>query len=119
MRGLRIVLTGTEEERELVARVKVAMTAPTLDLSGRTSLGALGALVGSCRLVVSNDTGIAHVADALATPSVVIFRAGAPEVERWAPLDRELHRVMCSDDRADEVVEAAVELLQEAPVHAA
>src|SRR5207248_6545291 len=72
MRGLRIVLTGMEEERELLARVKAAMTAPALDLCGRTSLGALGALVGSCRLVVSNDTGMAHIADALATPSVVI-----------------------------------------------
>jgi ADP-heptose:LPS heptosyltransferase len=118
-RGLRVVLTGTEDERELVGSVKAAMAAPAVDLSGKTSLGALAALLASCRLVVSNDTGTAHLADALGTPSVVIFRSGDSEVERWAPVDRELHRVMSSGDDPVAVVDAAGELLQEAPVHAA
>ena len=83
-RGLRIVLTGTEEEWDVVASVKAQMVAPAFDLCGRTGLGALGALIESCRLVVSSDTGIAHLADALATPSLVIFRSGDPEIERWA-----------------------------------
>jgi ADP-heptose:LPS heptosyltransferase len=91
-RGLRVVLTGTAKEEEVAASVAAAAQADTLNLAGRTSLGALAALVDDARLVVSNDTGVAHLADALATPSVVVFTWSDPA--RWAPLDRRRHRVV-------------------------
>jgi len=92
--GLRIVLTGTASERALTARVQSAMREPALDLAGRTSLGALAAVVARARLIVCNDTGISHIAAATGTPSVVIACGSDPR--RWAPLNRELHRVLAA-----------------------
>ena len=91
-RGLRVVLTGSAEEAPVTAAVAARTVPAPLDLAGRTTLGSLAALLAGARLVVSNDTGVAHLATAVGTPSVVLF---APEqVERWAPLDRRRHRVV-------------------------
>lgn len=91
-RGLRVVLTGTEDERDLTAAVARAMHAGCVNLCGRTPLGVLGALLTGARLLVCNDTGVSHVAQALRLPSVAIYTASSPE--RWAPADRERHRAV-------------------------
>lgn len=91
-RGLQVLLTGVASEAAVTAEVASRMRGPALDLAGRTSLGGLAALVDRARLVVSNDTGVAHLAVARAVPSVVVFLAADPD--RWAPLDRRLHRVV-------------------------
>lgn len=61
-----------------------------VNLAGRTSLGALAALISQLRLYISNDSGPAHMAVALRTPCVVIFGSGNPI--NWAPLGRAWHR---------------------------
>lgn len=134
--GHAVVLTGTAAERPLVRQLREAMRQPAVDLSGRTGLFELGALVEAARLVVCNDTGISHVAAALGTPSVVVSSGG--EVARWRPLDARRHRVLwrdvpcrpCAHDvcpsahecalavSTDAVVEAARDSLGE-PAHAA
>lgn len=88
-RGHQIVLTGTEEEAHLTASVALHMKAPAIDLAGKTQLGTLGALIAKARLVISNDTGISHVAAALKTPSVILFPI--PYSIRWAPQNEKLH----------------------------
>lgn len=93
--GLHVVLTGATQEEALVRRVRNAMRQPAIDLSGRTSLGGLAAVVSRARIVVCNDTGISHVAAAVRAPSVVIACGSDPK--RWAPLNRELHRVLWHD----------------------
>ncbi len=95
-RGLGIVLTGSDAERDVTREVRAAMSAgEAVDLAGRTSVGALGALVRDARVVVCNDTGISHLAAALRVPSVVVFTS---PWDRWAPLDRDLHRVVRNPD---------------------
>jgi ADP-heptose:LPS heptosyltransferase len=93
--GLAIVLTGSADEAPLTRAVANAMRAPSLDLTGRTSLWQLGALVEWAVQVVCNDTGISHIAAALGTPSVVV--ANGSDVARWAPADAQRHRVLWHD----------------------
>ena len=87
--GLRIVITGSEAERDIARAVAAAMEEPALDVSGRTSLGALGVLIRDAGLMLSNDTGVSHVAAGVRTPSVVLFSEADPV--RWAPLDQSRH----------------------------
>ena len=88
--GLRVVLTGTPGERAVVDAVARATASPVVDACGRTDVGTLGALFAGANLVVSNDTGAAHVAAAVRSPSVVVFPAAA-DPDRWAPLDTRRH----------------------------
>ena len=90
--GFQVVLTGTVAEARLTRRVAGAMRAAVGDLAGRTPLGSLGAIVARARLLVSNDTGVSHIAAALRTPSVIVACGSDPR--RWAPLNRTLHRVL-------------------------
>lgn len=91
--GRRVVLTGSRDEAALTRAVAARMHAPCLDLAGRTSLGALGVLLSGAALLVSNNTGVMHLAAGLRVPSVTLFHEEA-ERDRWAPLDTERHRVV-------------------------
>ena len=90
--GFDVVLTGTAHEAPLARSVSAALHHAAIDLTGATSLGALAALIADAALLVCNDTGVSHIAAALRTPSVVICCGS--DFRRWAPLDRDRHRVL-------------------------
>ncbi len=116
--GLRVVLTGSDEERPLTAAVAASMRYQALDLAGRTSLGSLAALIERARALASNDTGVSHIAAALGVPSVVIFTASDPA--RWAPLDRRRHRaVTAGPGDIERAIAETRRLLAEEDAHAA
>lgn len=85
----RIVITGGPEEEPTARAVATAMRHRATVLAGETSLGGLAALIARLDLFISNDTGPAHIACALDTPSVVVF--GPADHRRWAPLDAHRH----------------------------
>ncbi|MCX5069917.1 glycosyltransferase family 9 protein [Micromonospora lupini] len=93
-RGHRVLVTGSADEHALAARVAdAAGLSPDAVLAGRTDLDALAALVADARLVVSGDTGVAHLATAYGTPSVVLFGPVPPAA--WGPpSDRPRHRAL-------------------------
>ncbi|MDQ4000317.1 MAG: glycosyltransferase family 9 protein [Actinomycetota bacterium] len=99
--GYAAAITGNVKEKELTRRVAVP---GSLDLGGKTDLSTLIALVSRASVVVSNDTGPAHLAYALKTPSVTIF-GPSTEIECWGPLDRGRHAVL----RGDPISEVSVE----------
>ncbi|MFY1673605.1 glycosyltransferase family 9 protein [Plantactinospora sp. WMMB334] len=74
--GYEVLLTGTPEERALVAQVVGAARHPVRSLVGELSLGGLIGCYAGCEVVVANDTGPVHVAAALGTPTVGIFWVG-------------------------------------------
>lgn len=105
-RGYRVVVTGSPPEAPLAARVAGLAGLPrTAVLAGTTGLGDLAALIAHARLLVSGDTGAAHLATAFHTPSVVLFGPMPPA--RWGPPpDRVVHRVLWRPNTGPERVVA-------------
>jgi len=112
-RGHRVVVTGGATEHDLADRVA--------DRSGATtmlglSLTELFALVAGARLVVSGDTGIAHVASNYRTLSVVLFGPVSPAA--WGPPPDPRHVVLFhGDGRGDPHGTATDPSLLEITVH--
>jgi hypothetical protein len=80
----KVVVTGSAVDGSLAAQVTVAADLPDgAMLAGRTTLSQLAALVAGASLVVCGDTGIAHLAIAYRTPSVVLFGPVSPQ--HWGP----------------------------------
>jgi ADP-heptose:LPS heptosyltransferase len=96
-RACQIVLTGTSDDTGVNAAVLRAAQAPILDLTGRTGIGSLAALLGRVDLLVTNDAGPSHVAWARNASSVILFGPSSPA--RWAPLAGGLHRAVVSPSR--------------------
>ncbi len=94
-RGYPIVLTGTAAEADLVKSIAERLPSGAVNLAGQTNLGSLAALYSRAALLICNDTGVSHLADALRVPSVVISTGNNPQ--RWAPRDHERHQVLCRE----------------------
>jgi ADP-heptose:LPS heptosyltransferase len=91
--GADVVVSGSTREADLAQDVhRRAGLPPTALLAGRTDLAALAALVSTARLLVSGDTGIAHLATAFATPSVLLFGPVSPAL--WGPARPGPHTVL-------------------------
>lgn len=89
--GFTVVLTGTEGEHFITREVEEYMRYRAINLAGKTDLGTLAALIKDASVLLSNCTGVSHLAAALRTPSVIISMDGEPE--RWSPLNKNLHHV--------------------------
>lgn len=82
--GRPVLVTGSRGERGLARRVAgEAGLDPGAVLAGRTDLLGLAALVAGAERLVCGDTGVAHLATAFGTPSVVLFGPTSPD--RWGP----------------------------------
>ena len=93
-RGRRVLVTGSGGERDLAERVaRSAGLDRSAVLAGRTDLLGLARVVAAAGRVVCGDTGMAHLATALRTPSVVLFGPVSP-LEWGPPVERPWHRVL-------------------------
>jgi ADP-heptose:LPS heptosyltransferase len=98
--GRRVAITGSAAERGLAHQVARAAGLPDAAvLAGRTDLLGLAAAVAAARRVVCGDTGIAHLATALGTPSIVLFGPTPPA--EWGPPERDRHVALWAGRRGD------------------
>lgn len=82
--GHRILVSGSPgEAADAYALAVQAGLPPSAVLAGRTDVGALAALIAHARLVLCGDTGVAHLATAYGTRSVVLFGPVPPRL--WGP----------------------------------
>lgn len=107
-RGLEVVVTGSPDEVRLAERIVLRARGSLERLfvrmrvrseAGRLDLDALARLVAGATVVVSGDTGVAHLATALGTPSVLLFGPRSP-AQRGPALDADRHRVLWHGDPA-------------------
>jgi ADP-heptose:LPS heptosyltransferase len=93
-RGRTVLITGTPAERPLALDLAGrAGLPPDAVVAGNTDLVTLAALVSAAGRVICGDTGVAHLATAYGTPSVVLFGPVSP-AEWGPPPDRLQHRVL-------------------------
>jgi lipopolysaccharide heptosyltransferase II len=71
--GAKIVILGDESERKIAETMVHAMRNKPIDLTGRTGLDILPAVIKNCNLLITNDGGPMHIAVALGVKSVSIF----------------------------------------------
>ena len=123
-----ILLTGGPGENEIGADIAAAMSAPVINMVGKTSVRQMMALLEQSSLLITNDSGPMHVAAAFAVPIVAVFGSTdhtttspaaenvkivrkqtdcAPCLLRQCPTD---HRCMTAITAKD-VIEAARQLL--------
>lgn len=75
----QVVLLGGPGDRDVCDRIRhEADPERVLDLSGKTTILELAAVLQLCRFAVSNDTGAMHVAAAVSTPVIAVFGSTDP-----------------------------------------
>ena len=96
---LPVVLLGSGKEAALCDEIaQEAGSDRCINLAGRTSLLDAFALIASSRAVVSNDSGLMHVAAAFGVPQVALFGSSSPE--HTPPLNDHASVVWLRDDAA-------------------
>lgn len=97
--GREVVITGSVGERALAESVGAGLP-PSAVRVGRDGLAELAALVAGAALVVTNDTGVGHLATAYGTRSVLVF---GPNPPAWwgPPPDRPQHIALWSGEIGD------------------
>ena len=96
-RGFGVLVTGDQGETALAGEVvRRAGLPPERSTAGRLDLPELARLVADARVLLCGDTGVAHLATAMGTPSVLLFGPTSPQ--RWGPPSGGLHRVLWHGD---------------------
>ena len=98
--GRRVLVTAGSDETGLARRVAGEAGLAAAAVHAGPGLPMLAALVAVAGRVVVGDTGVAHLATALGTPSVVLFGPTPPA--RWGPPPgRRQHRVLWAGRQGD------------------
>ena len=72
--NVRFVLFGTPNDRSITSAVAAGFDSSRVeDLAGKTSLTEFATRLQSCRVLVTNDTGGMHLANALGVPVLALF----------------------------------------------
>ena len=95
--GVQSAIVGSAADRETASavttafrRVRNAGDAP-IDLTGRTDVPMLAAVLTHCRAMITNDSGAMHVAAAVGVPVTAVF---GPTDESFTRPIGDAHRVM-------------------------
>ncbi|MEW6026830.1 MAG: glycosyltransferase family 9 protein [Planctomycetota bacterium] len=74
--GARILLTGGKSDRHIIDKIIPMLKCPPVLLPENISVKQLSAIIGRCKLFISNDTGPMHLAVAMKVPTIGIFGGG-------------------------------------------
>jgi heptosyltransferase II len=80
--GKHVLLIGSKDETDVSLEVTNRMHHTPVDLTGRTTLDQVTGVLSVSDLIVTNDTGPAHLASALGRPTLVIFGPTNPSTTR-------------------------------------
>jgi len=74
-----VILFGTAAEASVSTAISAEMRRTPVDLTGKTAIADLPALLSQCHLFIGNDSGAMHVAAAVGLPVIAVFGPTDPE----------------------------------------
>lgn len=78
-----VMIFGGDDEVSLACEIKALMNSNPILMAGKTTLTQAAALIEKCRLFISNDSGLMHVACAVHTPVIGLY--GPTNYKRTGP----------------------------------
>ncbi|MGE5197291.1 MAG: lipopolysaccharide heptosyltransferase II [Deltaproteobacteria bacterium] len=81
--GAKVILVGDNEDASLTRQMSVKSGRVLADLGGQTNLPQLACVLKKARLVVTNDSGVLHMASYLNVPVLAIF--GISSERKYGP----------------------------------
>lgn len=90
-KDFEIIAIATKNEREVLENLQKLSNVP-IKIFDDLSLPEITALASEAEVFVGNDSGIAHIASAVATPSIVIF--GSSNRDHWRPWTDAPHEIV-------------------------
>jgi heptosyltransferase-2 len=105
----KVIIIGGKEEID--KSINFCQGNPDLiNLTGKLTLRLSAALLNKCRLLISNDSGPVHLACAVGTPVIALFRSdiAGKSARRWGPWGEEhivIEKPNLSDIEVEEVLE--------------
>jgi lipopolysaccharide heptosyltransferase II len=81
-----VAFVGGPDDRKLIEKALTMKNQPALNLAGQLSLEETAALISTSEMFIGNDSGPAHIAAAVGTPSVVLF--GPTDPSTCAPVGK-------------------------------
>ncbi len=76
--GAKVIIFGGHGETDTAGAVRASMREEAVNLAGKTSLRELMALIKTCSVFITNDSGPMHIAAALDVPTVAVFGSTDP-----------------------------------------
>lgn len=103
-RGVRVMVVGAGSAKVLADRMRACARHSFLDMTGVLSMAKLVAVLRQADLMISNDSGPAHVAAACHIPVITLFFRNQPGLnpERWQPLGEKC--VLLMNKTGEEIV---------------
>jgi lipopolysaccharide heptosyltransferase II len=131
--GATVVVTGDASEHELAAMVCARIPEHSHELAGVLTLGELSALIADAPVLLTNNTGPAHIAAAVGTPVVDLYALTNPQHTPWMVRSHvlshdvpcrncfrsvcpELHHECLRGVRPEQVADAVIDLLTDTDV---
>ncbi len=84
------IVIGSEQEQETFRQT---CDLPFVHFTGKTSIQAAAGLITSARFFIGNDSGPAHIAEAVGTPAIIVYRSNDNNYIRWCPLNPSTHTI--------------------------
>ena len=94
--GVKVVFLGDKLESVLTDDARRSMKNQSVDLSGRTTVGQMAAIIKKCRALITNDGGPLHVAAGLGVNTVSIF--GPVDEKTYGPYPKSDKHIVISKD---------------------
>ena len=115
--ALKIVVIGAKEETGRSQALFSGLENKLVDITGKTDLVQLAAVLKRCQLLISGDSGPVHLACSVGTPVLALFRSDLPgkTAKRWGPWgegNSVIEKSKLEDITVEEVFAKAKEILK-------